>query len=98
MLIFRSKRVEESGSNGHSNPLRRCFAGIEDAIAAAFPKTEYQRCILHQVRNTLKYVSDKDRKSFATDLKTIYQVPAEEKHWIRWRKSLKNGRRNIRIP
>lgn len=74
------------------------LTGIKDAIAAAFPKTEYQRCILYQVRNTLKYVSDKDRKPFATDLKTIYQVPTEEKHWIRWRKSLKNGRRNIRIP
>ena len=34
------------------------LTGIKDAIAAAFPKTEYQRCILYQVRNTLKYVSD----------------------------------------
>ena len=55
------------------------LTGIKDAIAAAFPKTEYQRCIVHQVRNTLKYVSDKDRKPFATDLKTIYQVATEEK-------------------
>ena len=42
------------------------------------PKTEYQRCIVHQVRNTLKYVADKDRKPFANDLKTIYQAPSEE--------------------
>lgn len=55
------------------------LTGIKEAIAAAFPKTEYQRCIVHQVRNTLKYVSDKDRKPFATDLKTIYQAPTEEK-------------------
>lgn len=53
--------------------------GIKEAIAAAFPKTEYQRCIVHQVRNTMKYVSDKDRKPFCADLKTIYQVPTEEK-------------------
>ena len=53
--------------------------GIKEAIAAAFPKTEYQRCIVHQVRNTLKYVPDKDRKAFAADLKTIYHASDEEK-------------------
>ena len=55
------------------------LAGIKEAIAAAFPKTEYQRCIVHQVRNTLKYVPDKDRKAFAADLKTIYHASDEEK-------------------
>ena len=53
--------------------------GTKEAIAAAFPKTEYQRCIVHQVRNTLKYVADKDRKPFAADLKTIYNAASEEK-------------------
>lgn len=47
------------------------LSGIKEAIAAAFPKTEYQRCIVHQVRNTLKYVPDKDRKAFATDMKIL---------------------------
>lgn len=54
------------------------LSGIKEAIAAAYPNTEYQRCIVHQVRNTLKYVADKDRKPFANDLKTIYQAPSEE--------------------
>lgn len=54
------------------------LTGIREAIQAAFPKTEYQRCLVHQIRNTLKYVSDKDRKEFANDLKTIYTAPAEE--------------------
>ena len=54
------------------------LSGIKEAIAAAYPKTEYQRCIVHQVRNTLKYVADKDRKPFANDLKSIYQAPSEE--------------------
>ena len=54
------------------------LTGIREAIQAAFPKTEYQRCIVHQVRNTLKYVADKDRKAFANDLKTIYNAPNEE--------------------
>lgn len=55
------------------------LTGIRKAISTAFPKTEYQRCIVHQVRNTLKYVSDKDRKAFAADLKTIYHAPDEAK-------------------
>lgn len=54
------------------------LAGICEAISTAFPNTEYQRCIVHQVRNTLKYVADKDRKEFSKDLKTIYNAANEE--------------------
>ena len=53
--------------------------GYKEVLTIAFPKTEYQRCIVHQVRNTMKYVSDKDRKPFCADLKTIYQAATEEK-------------------
>ena len=54
------------------------LSGIKESINVAFPNTEYQRCIVHQVRNTLKYVSDKDKKAFATDLKKIYHAVNEE--------------------
>jgi transposase-like protein len=54
------------------------LSGMKEAIAAAFPKTEYQRCIVHQVRNTLKYVGDKSKKEFADDLKQIYHAPNEQ--------------------
>lgn len=54
------------------------LSGIKESISVAFPNTEYQRCIVHQVRNTLKYVADKDKKEFATDLKAIYHAPTEE--------------------
>lgn len=54
------------------------LTGIKESIAAAFPKTEYQRCIVHQVRNTLKHVAEKDKKAFANDLKSIYHAPNEE--------------------
>ncbi|WP_233582402.1 transposase, partial [Prevotella sp. OH937_COT-195] len=50
---------------------------MKEAIAAAFPQTEYQRCVVHQVRNTLKYVSYKDKKEFSTDLKSIYLAVTE---------------------
>lgn len=45
------------------------LSGIKEAIQAAFPETEYQRRVVHQVRNTLKYISYKDMKTFSTDLK-----------------------------
>ena len=54
------------------------LSGIKESISVAFPDTEYQRCIVHQVRNTLKYVADKDKKKFAADLKAIYHAPSEE--------------------
>lgn len=54
------------------------LTGIKDAIATAFPMTEQQRCIVHMVRNTLKYVANKDMKGFAKDLKTIYTSPDEK--------------------
>jgi len=54
------------------------LSGMKEAVATAFPNTEYQRCIVHQVRNTLKYVASKDKKAFAKDLKTIYHAANAE--------------------
>lgn len=54
------------------------LTGIKEAIAAAFPKAEYQRCIVHQVRNTLRYAGDKNKKALATDLKLIYHAANEK--------------------
>ena len=54
------------------------LTGIKESINVAFPNTEYQRCIVHQVRNTLKYVSYKNKKEFAADLKSIYLSGNEE--------------------
>ena len=59
------------------------LTGVKEAIAAAFPMTEHQRCIVHVVRNTLKYVADKDKKAFANDLKTIYHAPDEQTGYFR---------------
>ena len=54
------------------------LSGMKEAINAAFPQTELQRCIVHQVRNTLKYVGAKNKKEFANDLKTIYHALSED--------------------
>lgn len=53
--------------------------GIKEAIAAAFRKTEHQRCIVDQIRNTLKFIPNKHKKAFASDLKIIYHAVTEEK-------------------
>ena len=52
--------------------------GIKEAIEASFPKTEHQTCIVHLTRNTLKYVSHRDKARFAQDLKAIYTASDEE--------------------
>lgn len=54
------------------------LTGFTEAINAAFPQTEVQRCIIHQIRNSTKYVSYKDLKSFTADLKLVYQAVNEE--------------------
>ncbi|CCG88529.1 IS256 family transposase [Erwinia piriflorinigrans] len=52
--------------------------GFPDAINAAYPQARIQLCIVHMVRNSLRFVSWKDYKAVARDLKAIYQAPTEE--------------------
>ena len=52
--------------------------GFAEAIQATFPKTEVQSCIVHQIRNSLKYVASKDQKPFLADLKEVYQTSTKE--------------------
>lgn len=63
---------------------RICFVcadglpGLEKAVSAVFPQTKLQRCIVHQLRYTLQFVSHKDRKLMARDMKAIYQAATKE--------------------
>lgn len=52
--------------------------GFDEAIQAVYPKAEIQRCIVHQIRSSLKFVSWKDRKAVAKDLKSVYAAHNEE--------------------
>ena len=54
------------------------LTGFSDAVHAVFPQTEIQRCIIHQIRNSLRYVAWKDRKAFVHDLKAVYKAPNRE--------------------
>lgn len=50
------------------------LSGFVEAVQSTFPKTEVQLCIVHQVRNSIKYVASKDQKAFLKDLKKVYQA------------------------
>jgi len=54
------------------------LTGFSEAIAVAYPQTEVQRCIIHQIRSSTRYVSYKDVKAFTAALKPIYTAPTEE--------------------
>jgi len=54
------------------------LSGIEGAIKAGYPRADVQRCIVHQIRNSLKYVAWKERKALAADLKTVYGASTED--------------------
>mgnify|MGYP001222952618 FL=1 len=54
------------------------LTGFSDAIHSVFPKTRVQRCIIHQIRYSLKYVTWRDRKAFVSDLKTVYKAATRE--------------------
>jgi len=48
--------------------------GFSEAILSIFPKTQIQKCVIHQIRNSLKYVASKDHKEFIKDLKLVYKA------------------------
>lgn len=54
------------------------LSGFKEAIAAVFPRARVQRCILHQIRNSLKYVTYTEQDAFMRDLKPVYQAPTRD--------------------
>lgn len=73
--------LTEMKNRGMNDMLIACtdnLTGMSETISAVYPKCEHQLCIVHQIRNSLKYVSYKDRKAVVADLKPIYQASTEE--------------------
>ena len=73
--------VTELRNRGVQDIFIACVDGLKgfpEAIETVFPYTQVQLCIVHMVRNSLRYVSWKQRKDVATDLKTIYQAPTAD--------------------
>jgi putative transposase len=68
-------------SRGVQDVLIACvdgLSGFSEAIGAVFPQTIVQRCVIHQIRHSLRYVTWSDRKEFMADLKTVYQAATRE--------------------
>lgn len=57
------------------------LTGFVDAITTVFPQTDVQRCIIHQIRTSTRYVATKDIKPFMRDLKTICRAPNQDEAW-----------------
>ena len=78
---FWLNNLTEMKNRGMNDMLIACtdnLTGMSEAISAVYPKCEHQLCIVHQIRNSLKFVSYKDRKELVSDLKPIYQASTEE--------------------
>lgn len=78
---FWLKVCTELKNRGVEDILIVCIDGLKgfpDAIRTVFPDTRVQICVIHQIRNTLKYVSYKDQKAFMKDLKRVYAAESEE--------------------
>ena len=72
--------ITEIKNRGVTDILIACVDGLkrfEEAINSVFPYTTVQLCIVHLIRNSLKFVPWKDRKAVAADLKAIYSAPSE---------------------
>ena len=83
---FWMKIMTELKNRGVQDIYIACVDGLKgfpEAIEALFPKTEVQLCIVHMIRNSLRFVSWKDRKSVAADLKAVYQAVTEEQAQMR---------------
>ena len=72
------------------------LTGFDAAIHATFPQTEIQNCIIHQLRNSSKYVSYKDLKAFIADLKAVYAAWTNKPPWLPWTPLGSAGTRSIR--
>lgn len=54
------------------------LTGFPEAIATIYPNTEVQQCVIHQIRNSIKYVASKHQKEFMADLKPVYRAVSKE--------------------
>jgi len=73
--------ITELRNRGVNHILIACIDGLKgfpEAINTVFPDTEIQLCVIHVIRNTLKYIASKDKKTFMLDLKNVYKAPTEE--------------------
>jgi putative transposase len=73
--------ITDLKNRGVEDILIACIDGLKgfpEAIATVFPLTQIQTCVVHQIRNSLRYIAEKDKKEFVADLKPVYQAINKE--------------------
>jgi len=73
--------LNELQSRGVEDILIACIDGLKgfrEAVKAIYPDADVQRCVVHQIRHTVKYMPTKDRERFCADLRTVYGAPTED--------------------
>ena len=83
--------LTDLNNRGLEDILIACVDGLKgfpEAINSIFPNTEVQLCVIHQIRNSMKYVASKNQKAFMADLKPVYKGPPPKKRqkqpWMTW--------------
>ncbi|TXK18366.1 IS256 family transposase [Pontibacter qinzhouensis] len=77
--------LSELKTRGVEDVLIACVDGLKgfpEAIETVFPAAQVQLCVIHQIRNTLRYVVEKDKKAFMADLKPVYQALNQEEGYL----------------
>ena len=72
--------------------------GFKEAIHAVFPEAQIQRCVIHMLRNSFKYVNYKDLKKFSSDFKNVYNAPSESIALAELETIKETWGKNIRMP
>ena len=95
------RMLNDLKNRGVQDVLFCCLDGLpsfKEAIGAVFPQAQIQRCVIHMLRNSFKYVNYSDLKKFSSDFKQCTMPQARRQAWTRWRTSGRNGGGNIPMP
>jgi len=93
--------ITELRNRGVEDILIACVDGLKgfpEAINTIYPQTEIQLCIIHVLRNTLRYVASKDQKEFASDIKAVYTAATEEAALIELEKVAEKWGKKYPLP
>ncbi len=88
--------TEKSRPERYPYRLRGRSERLPEAINAVYPEMQIQLCIVHMVRNSLRFVAWKDYKAVTRDLKQVYRAATEEARCRRWMRSGRNGMHDTR--
>jgi len=93
--------ITDLKTRGVEDILIACIDGLKgfpEAIATVFPLTQIQTCVVHQIRNSLRYIAEKEKKEFIADLKPVYQAINKEQGFENLMELVEKWRKKYPIP